>query len=48
MYGQYANVKNSGTKSGFANFTWSSVASDMVTAGQTANTVNVGLLYGFF
>jgi predicted porin len=48
VYGQYANVKNSGTKSGFANFTWSSVASDMVTAGQTANTINVGLLYGFF
>jgi len=48
VYGQYANVKNSGTKSGFANFTWSSVASDMVTAGQTASTVNVGLLYGFF
>ena len=48
VYGQYANVKNSGTKSGFANFTWSSVASDMVTSGQTASTVNVGLLYGFF
>jgi predicted porin len=48
VYGQYANVKNSGSKSGFANFTWSSVASDMVTPNQTASTVNVGLLYGFF
>jgi predicted porin len=48
LYGQYANVKNSGTPSAAFNFTWASVAPDFISAGATGSTVNVGLLYAFF
>ncbi len=47
VYGQYANVKNSGTPSAASNFTWSSNA-NFIATGQTASSVNVGLLFGFF
>ncbi len=46
-YGQYANVKNSGTPSAASNFTWSATA-NFIATGQTASSINVGLLYGFF
>ena len=48
LYGQYANVKNSGTPSAAFNFTWASFAPDFISAGATGSTVNVGLLYAFF
>lgn len=48
VYGQYASVKNKGTDSTPYNFAPPTIITGNVTAGQTANTINVGLLYSFF
>jgi predicted porin len=45
-YAQYAVVKNNGTAAANYNFTWTEFAT--ISAGQTASTLNVGLLYAFF
>ena len=49
LYGQYAKVdNNSKTAAAPFNFTWVTVFPGGLTAGQSASTVNVGLLYSFF
>jgi len=49
MYGQYAKVDNKSTSGGaFINFAGPTVLTDSLSAGQTATTTNVGLLYAFF
>lgn len=51
IYGQYASVKNngaSGAKNTPYNFAPPTIITGDVTAGQTANTLNVGFLYSFF
>ena len=48
IYGQYALVKNSGTASTAFNFAPPTVLTGTLTSGQTANTLNIGLQYGFF
>ena len=50
LYGQYASAKNKGTKAAAWNFAGPSSAflTSAITAGQTASTINVGLLYAFF
>jgi predicted porin len=48
LYGQYAQVKNNGTVSTPFNFAGPTLIPLFITAGQTATTLNVGLLYGFF
>ena len=49
LYGQYAKVDNS-SKSAAApfNFTWVTVFPGSIAAGQSATTINAGLLYAFF
>jgi predicted porin len=48
VYGQYANVKNQDVKDAAFNFAGPTLLTGSVAAGQTASTVNVGLLYSFF
>lgn len=50
VYGQYASAKNKGTRAASWNFAGPSSAFlvSAITAGQTASTINVGLLYAFF
>lgn len=50
IYGQYASVKNDGTIVNVYNFTPTNDTkfTGAITSGQTANTLNVGLLYAFF
>lgn len=50
VYAQYASVQNKGTFGAAYNYAGPSSASvvQSLTAGQSANTVNVGLLYAFF
>jgi predicted porin len=47
-YAQYAYVKNNGTPSTPFNFAPPTLLTGSITAGQTASTFNVGLLYSFF
>ncbi len=50
VYGQYASVKNNDTQTAAFNFAGPSSANltSSIAKGQTASTLNVGLLYGFF
>ncbi len=49
LYGQQASVKNSSTTGiAFFNFAGPMVTDNVLTTGKTANTTNIGLLYGFF
>lgn len=48
VYAQYASVKNKGTDTTPYNFAPPTIITGNVKAGQTANTINVGFLYGFF
>ena len=49
LYGQYAKVDNdSKTATAPFNFTWVTVFPGGLNAGQSASTINVGLLYAFF
>lgn len=50
VYGQYASVKNNDTQTAAFNFAGPSSANltSSIGKGQTANTFNIGLLYGFF
>jgi predicted porin len=48
-YGQYSTVKNTGTQTAAYNFAPPMAADDgKLLANQTGNTLNIGLLYGFF
>jgi predicted porin len=47
-YAQYAQVKNNGTAATPFNFAPPTLVPLFITAGQTATTLNVGLLYAFF
>ena len=49
LYGQYAKVDNSSkTAAAPFNFTWVTVFPGSIAAGQSATTINAGLLYAFF
>ena len=48
VYGQYAQVKNNGSVSTPFNFAGPMLTPLFITAGQTATTLNMGLLYSFF
>jgi predicted porin len=48
IYGQYASVKNNGTLATPYNFAPPTIITGDITAGQTANTINIGFLYSFF
>jgi predicted porin len=48
VYAQYASVKNTGTPATPFNFAPPTLLTGNITAGQTASTFNVGLLYSFF
>ncbi len=50
LYGQYASAQNKGTKAAAWNFAGPSSAflTSAITGGQTASTLNLGLLYAFF
>ena len=49
LYAQQAKVNNKSTSGGaFINFAGPTVLTDSLSAGQTANTTNIGLLFAFF
>jgi predicted porin len=48
VYGQYAQVKNNGSVATPFNFAGPMITPLFITAGQTASTLNMGLLYSFF
>ena len=48
IYGQYASVKNKGTSDTPYNFAPPTNITGNITTGQTANTINIGLLFSYF
>ena len=48
LYGQYASVKNKGTSSTPYNFAPPTNITGSITTGQTADTINIGLLFSYF
>ena len=47
-YAQYASVKNNGTATAAFNFAGPTIEPGSITVGQSAKTLNVGVLYAFF
>ena len=47
-YTQYASVKNNGTATAAFNFAGPTIEPGSITVGQSAKTLNVGVLYAFF
>ncbi len=48
LYGQYASVKNKGTDDTPYNFAPPTNITGKISTGQTADTINIGLLFSFF